>query len=77
VPLEKLPITILNAVEVTRKLGIKYLWVDPLCIIQDSVTDKRRKIECMGIIYKNATVTIDAANASGVSEGFLAVQKPP
>lgn len=76
-PIEDLPRTLKDAVKVTRGLGIKYLWVDALCILQDSSTDKKVEIERMGKIYKSAKVTIAAATARGVSEGFLSTRDPP
>ncbi|KAH7413481.1 heterokaryon incompatibility protein-domain-containing protein, partial [Cadophora sp. MPI-SDFR-AT-0126] len=66
-----LPQTIQDAIFTTQRLGFKYLWVDALCIIQDCPNDKAREISRMGGIYKNATVTIAAANAGAASEGFL------
>ncbi|KAH6714411.1 heterokaryon incompatibility protein-domain-containing protein [Leptodontidium sp. MPI-SDFR-AT-0119] len=69
--LAELPPTIKDAVAVTRSLGIRYLWVDALCIIQDSPTDKTNEIALMGEIYKNSTITVAAGNATSVGEGFL------
>ncbi|KAI0165153.1 HET-domain-containing protein [Hypoxylon sp. FL1284] len=66
-----LPQTLKDAVIVTRLLGLEYLWIDSLCIIQDSVQDKEREIGRMCATYQNATVTIAAATSSSVSEGFL------
>jgi hypothetical protein len=37
--LHELPPTFKYAIIVTRKLGFRYLWVDPLCILQDSLDD--------------------------------------
>jgi len=68
---EKLPVTIKDAVNVTRDLGIRYLWVDSLCIAQDDEADKSEEIKNMGRIYKNAAVTIAAASTPSVHEGFL------
>lgn len=70
-PLTKLPQTILDAILVTAKLGIRFLWVDALCIIQDNAADRIAEVNFMSFIYKNATLTIAASNASSVSEGFL------
>lgn len=47
-----------DAVEVTRMLGFRYLWVDAFCINQDCDSDKGREIGKMATIYKNAAVTI-------------------
>jgi Heterokaryon incompatibility protein (HET) len=69
-----LPKTIWDAIQVTRKLGIPYLWVDALCILQDCPQDKSREIHRMGFIYKNAAATIAAADAATSDFGFLGVR---
>lgn len=48
--LEALSKTIQDAIAFTRKLGIRYLWVDALCIIQDSPADKESAIDSVGQI---------------------------
>ncbi|KAI0011862.1 HET-domain-containing protein [Xylariaceae sp. FL0662B] len=55
--------SIQDAIEVTRKLGIGYLWVDALYWKEESTK--------MGHIYSNAYLTIAATSASDASEGFL------
>ena len=67
-----LPATIQDAVIVTRKLGLRYLWVDALCIFQDSTSDKDVEIAKMDQIYQNARLTISAASAERCQDGFLA-----
>jgi hypothetical protein len=74
---DKLPQTIRDAIEVTRALGLLYLWVDSLCIIQDSDSDKMAQLPQMGRIYRNAAVTIVAASASSALQGFLKAPQPP
>lgn len=66
-----LPRTVHDAIKVTRELGLRYLWVDALCIIQDSSEDKSKEISHMNVIYKNSHLTISAASAKKCSEGFL------
>ncbi|PVH87652.1 HET-domain-containing protein [Cadophora sp. DSE1049] len=68
--------SIKDAVIVARGLQIQFLWIDALCIIQDGTSDKLHEIERMGSIYKNATVTIAAANSSSAACGFLQPHLP-
>lgn len=66
-----LPQTLKDAILTTQVLGLEYLWVDALCIIQDDDVDKEFEISRMCSIYENSTVTIVAATAASVDEGFL------
>ena len=71
-----LPQTILDAIKVTTNLGIKYLWVDALCIMQDSAEeaarhDMNQELAKMDQVYKNAIMTIVAACVPSVKGGFL------
>lgn len=67
----RLPKTIKDAIDVCRAIGLHYLWVDALCITQDNDDEKQEEIANMGLIYKNSNVTIVAASAAKVSDGFL------
>ncbi|KAJ2900955.1 HET-domain-containing protein [Zalerion maritima] len=67
-PLSSLPRTITDAIEITRNVGIPYLWVDALCIIQDDRQDWAEQSALMGDIYADATVVI-AAHASKTAAG--------
>jgi hypothetical protein len=71
VEVAKLPKSLQDAIFVTRKLGIRYLWIDSLCIIQDSDDDKAIEISKMPQIYKGAIITISAAIANDCGDGFL------
>ncbi|KAI5860990.1 heterokaryon incompatibility protein-domain-containing protein [Durotheca rogersii] len=66
-----LPRSLQDAVTCTRALAYHYIWIDALCIIQDSVEDQREELGKMASIYRDAAVTIVAAGATSVSEGFL------
>jgi hypothetical protein len=70
-PVSSISKSIRDAIEVTRYLGFQYLWVDALCIIQNDKDDKMSEINAMGQIYRNATVTIAAANSASANHGFL------
>ncbi|KAB2100385.1 hypothetical protein AG0111_0g11198 [Alternaria gaisen] len=73
----QLPQTPADAVIVTRRLGFRYLWVDALCIVQNSAEDKAVEIDKMGSIYKNSALTIVASSARSAGEGFLKVRNEP
>jgi hypothetical protein len=65
-----LPKTFQDAIAVTRKLDIKYLWIDSLCILQDSLKDWIAESSNMGAAYSSAVCNI-AATASSNSHGGL------
>jgi hypothetical protein len=66
----QLPKTIKDAIEVTRCLGVRYLWVDALCIIQDDGDDWAVQSTKMAQVYGDSYLTVCAANAAGVYDGF-------
>lgn len=74
-PVDSLPKTFRNAVAITRNLGIRYLWIDSLCIIQDDADDWERESTVMGEIYSRSYLTI-AASASKDSSGGCFLQRP-
>ncbi|KAL9617163.1 MAG: hypothetical protein Q9160_008017 [Pyrenula sp. 1 TL-2023] len=57
-----LPAIAEDALQVTRGLGEKFLWIDSLCIVQDDMDDKGCYIAQMDSIYALATVVITAAS---------------
>lgn len=63
--------TVRDAIVITKQLGLKYLWIDELCIVQDSTEDKVQELGQMHEIYKQAYFTICAARAESCHEGFL------
>ncbi|KAI1480201.1 HET-domain-containing protein [Daldinia eschscholtzii] len=69
--LDDLPQTFKDAVIVTRHLGIKFLWIDSLCIIQDSAEDWITESAKMDEIFNSAYCTIAASSAGSTTEGFL------
>ncbi|KAK2761233.1 hypothetical protein FQN54_001755 [Arachnomyces sp. PD_36] len=70
-----LPKTLQDALRVTQRLGIRFLWVDALCIIQDDPSDKAHEISKIAQVYQNAFLTLSATRALTVQDGFLADNK--
>jgi len=66
-----LPRSFQDAIWLTQQLEIPYLWIDSLCILQDSAEDWARESSHMNKVYQNATITIAASQASDSSKGFL------
>lgn len=63
-----LPATIRDAVCITRGLGIQYLWVDAICILQNS-EEWQLEAAKMASIYSSSYVTISADSAVDTSVG--------
>lgn len=74
--LHELPQCILDARTACKHLGIRFLWVDRLCIIQDDAKSKHGQIKEMGNIYASAVVTIVAAAGKNARHGLIGVSKP-
>jgi hypothetical protein len=69
----ELPKTFQDAVKVTRGLGILYLWIDSLCIIQygDNGEDWKSESGRMESVFSQAYCTIAATAAADSNAGFL------
>ncbi|KAH7111890.1 heterokaryon incompatibility protein-domain-containing protein, partial [Dendryphion nanum] len=68
---ENLPELFQDAVAVTRKLGIQFLWIDSLCIIQDDEEDWQHEAKRMEGVFASAYCTIAATTTKNSNEHFL------
>lgn len=66
-----LPQSFQDAVWLAHELGIRYLWIDSLCILQDDPEDWARESAHMSDVYGYAALTISASRAASCTEGFL------
>ncbi|PVH98226.1 HET-domain-containing protein, partial [Periconia macrospinosa] len=71
IPWGSLPLTFRDAIAVTQNLGLRYLWIDSLCIIQGDQEDFEEECSRMHLIYLGSYVMIAASDAKDGSEGFL------
>ena len=71
IPSNLLPQNFQDAILTVRKLQLRYLWIDALCIIQDDPADWAREAAKMNEIYGSAYLTIAATSAISSTEGFL------
>jgi hypothetical protein len=65
-----------DAIHLTRKLGVRYIWIDSVCIIQDDDDDWREQASQMASIYQGALVTLAATKAKSPSDGYFSVSPP-
>lgn len=72
----KLPKTFKEAFIIAERLGIRYLWIDRLCIFQDSIEDWTAELAKMQNVYKNAFINISALGASNDEEGCFFSRDP-
>ena len=74
--LNTLPRTFQEAVLLTRKVGIRYLWIDALCIVQDSHQEWSHQASLMGDFYANSSLTISATGSSDSDGGLYHSRSP-
>lgn len=72
----KLPRTFQDAVNFTRRLKIRYLWIDSLCIIQDDDIDWQRQASKLLSIYENLYVALAATASDGSAGGCFYMADP-
>lgn len=72
IPIADIPQTYLDAIHITQSLGVSYLWIDSLCILQDSEEDWTEEAAAMARIYTNSYCTIAAAGADDCHKGCYA-----
>jgi hypothetical protein len=66
--------TISDAMQLVQRLGLRYLWVDALCIKQDDFSDKEEQMAQMGFVYQNALFTIIAASGNDCDAGLPGIR---
>ncbi|KAK3209542.1 hypothetical protein GRF29_69g2202904 [Pseudopithomyces chartarum] len=67
-----LPKSLQDGIMLTRFLGLQYIWIDCLCIVQDDEDDWHREAGRMGDVYSKSYLTITAARSADSNNGFLA-----
>ncbi|KAJ6441087.1 Activating signal cointegrator 1 complex subunit 2 [Purpureocillium lavendulum] len=65
----QLPQTFQDAANIVRRLGVRYLWIDSLCIIQDSTEDWQVEASRMASVYRNSWLTVSASSSPSSSSG--------
>jgi hypothetical protein len=74
--IDELPKTFQDAIAITRRLKVRYLWIDSLCIIQDSVEDWNDESSKMEDVYANGFCNIAATGAPDGRTGCFVERNP-
>lgn len=75
-PTTELPRTFRDAFFVARRLGIRYIWIDSLCIVQDNPEDWLDEASQMHSVYINSLCNICATGSSDSSKGLFVNRDP-
>ena len=73
--LKQLPLALRESISLVHSLGIKYIWIDALCIVQDSSHSWNLNSRAMHLIYGNSVITICAADGVDATTGLLALDE--
>jgi hypothetical protein len=71
-----LPKTFRDAIEVTRRFRVRYLWIDCLCIVQDSLEDFEIEAALMRQVYSHSACNLSATGALGNQDGLFMARDP-
>lgn len=73
---DELPWVFRDAITTAHQLGVQYIWIDSLCIIQDDRRDWARNSYMMGDVYRNALLTIGVVMSPDSRSPFLGPGSP-
>lgn len=76
ISLEELPKSFQDTVMLAKGIGIEFVWIDSLCIVQNDNLDWHSAATDMGIIYSNAALVIAAAGSRNSTEGLFITERP-
>ncbi|KAK3991450.1 heterokaryon incompatibility protein-domain-containing protein [Cladorrhinum sp. PSN332] len=73
---DRLPTTVRDAITLCRDLGVQYLWVDSICIVQDDDAHRSAQIAQMNKIYQGSILTIVCTDGTHANAGLPGVGTP-
>ncbi|KAF2446745.1 HET-domain-containing protein, partial [Karstenula rhodostoma CBS 690.94] len=72
----RIPRTFNDAMKITRALGLRYIWIDSLCIIQDDEQDWQHEAMRMAEVYRGSYLNIAAIDSLNCNGGFEVFSSP-
>jgi Heterokaryon incompatibility protein (HET) len=76
IPISQLSKSFQDAFLITQRLGLNYIWIDSLCIVQDLAADWERESQSMSEVYSNSYCNIAAAHAADGTHGCFIERSP-
>ncbi|KAL8660127.1 MAG: hypothetical protein Q9202_006783 [Teloschistes flavicans] len=76
IPKDEVMETFKDAIKVTRSFGLQYIWIDSICIVQDSKDDWLHESKLMSNVYKYSYCNISATAASNDTIGLFCERDP-
>jgi hypothetical protein len=76
IPISQLSRSFQDAFLITQRLGLNYIWIDSLCIVQDLAADWERESQSMSEVYSNSYCNIAAAHAADGTHGCFIERSP-
>ncbi|KAI0515083.1 heterokaryon incompatibility protein-domain-containing protein [Xylaria bambusicola] len=73
--INSLPVALKQSIDLVHAMGIRFIWIDSLCIVQDSGRNFSLNAKAMHSIYGNSTITICAAEGKDATTGLLALDE--
>ena len=74
IPESEISQTFIDALQFCKELGLQFLWMDSLCIIQDDLEDWNREASRMAAVYHSAFVTIAAVDTEDDKSGLFSAR---
>ncbi|KAI9641302.1 hypothetical protein NHQ30_010104 [Ciborinia camelliae] len=77
IPMDELTNIVQDAITACRAFGLRYLWIDALCIMQQDKIDWEEQSYEMALIFSNSSITFCIPSSSTCLQGFLTRPVPP
>ncbi|KAE8345164.1 heterokaryon incompatibility protein-domain-containing protein [Aspergillus arachidicola] len=75
IPWSKLPQTLKDAMHLSLELGVEFIWIDALWIIQDDLVDWKEEASKFGSVYRDALITTSATASPNTTSGIFCGQR--
>ncbi|KAJ1715200.1 hypothetical protein NYO67_2642 [Aspergillus flavus] len=75
IPWSQIPQTLKDAMQLTLELGVEFIWIDALCIIQDDPVDWMEEASKFGSVYRDALITVSVTASPNTTSGIFCGQR--